>query len=101
LVTRHSAQSSIKTRISRKEYGDFIVILTLNSNNDTGDDRIRIFVYDSVEIYRKSFGYTQTKIKLSICLESHSNLKFIVDNTSNEFKTPGAFQATIKIQELN
>lgn len=97
-LVKETSCSSVKERVTKDAYKNCFVTLTLNSNNDTGNDRIRIFC-DKLCVYSTDFGYDgDTKIKFILRFEKPYKLRFVVDNRL--YNTPGAFQATIKIKEI-
>ena len=89
-----------RERRSEYYYQDCKIKLLVNSNNDTGNDRMRIFS-DSTLLYQVEMTDQDRSYHFdSIHLDSHHRLTFIVDNITTKLNTPGAFEARIKIKEL-
>ena len=88
-----------RERTSRYNYQNCKIYLVLNSNNDTGNDRLRIMV-DTNIIYQTEMTSEDRKVKLRFYLDTHRKIKFLVDNQSTNLHTPGAFETRIRIKEI-
>lgn len=85
-------------KYSRKAYQNFELSLDMHSNNDTGQDKIELFI-GKIPILTEYF--TDNKKKYYFHLHEHTKLKFVVSSDGTATHTAGAFDVYLKIKELN
>jgi hypothetical protein len=85
-----------RVRITKHEYTEATINVRLHANKDSGYDRFSIY-YDGIVIYSTDFGDETKEVIVHLTMDVPRKLKFKIDNPMTVNESPGAFQATIRI----
>ena len=88
-----------RKRVSKYVYRHFLININVDSNDDTGKDRITI-LFGEEPIAQYLFG-EEEKYELEFYEQDDwEQISVVVDNQSTPNHSAGAFKATIKIKQL-